>query len=63
MRQVASAHAADADVLTVYADAVMNVSPWDYYEKNGTAKPLPALAIAAIEQALAIDPDHPGALH
>ena len=63
MKQVATEFPGQADVLTLYADAVMNVSPWDYYEKDGSAKPLPALAIAAIERALAIDAHHPGALH
>jgi pimeloyl-ACP methyl ester carboxylesterase len=63
MREVAAAFADDADVLTLYADAVMNVSPWDYWEKNGSAKPLPATAIAALERALAKAPNHAGALH
>jgi pimeloyl-ACP methyl ester carboxylesterase/tetratricopeptide (TPR) repeat protein len=63
MKQAAAEFPADADVLTLYADAVMNVSPWDYYEKNGSAKPLPALAIAALERAITIDANHPGALH
>jgi tetratricopeptide (TPR) repeat protein len=63
MRRAAVAFPQDADVLTLYADAVMNVSPWDYWEKTGRAKPLPALAIAALERAIAIEPNHPGALH
>ncbi|MGE3405086.1 MAG: hypothetical protein AB7K63_21040, partial [Vicinamibacterales bacterium] len=63
MKQVATEFPSDADVLTLFADAVMNVSPWDYYEKNGLAKPLPALAIAALERALTVNANHPGALH
>jgi tetratricopeptide (TPR) repeat protein len=63
MRRVAAAFSQDVDVLTLYADAVMNVSPWDYWEKNGRAKPLPAQAIAALERVIAIDRNHPGALH
>ena len=63
MRAVAARYPDDPDVLTVYADAVMNVSPWDYWEKNGTAKPGPKLAIAALERVLARHPDHAGALH
>ena len=63
MRAVAAQYPDDPDVLTLCADAIMNVSPWDYWEKNGTAKPGPQLAIAALERVLARNPDHAGALH
>jgi pimeloyl-ACP methyl ester carboxylesterase/tetratricopeptide (TPR) repeat protein len=63
MRKVAERFPADPDVQTFYADAVMNVSPWDYWDKNGTAKSGPALAIKALEDVLARHPDHAGALH
>ena len=63
MRGVAAQHPDDPDVLTLYADAIMNVSPWDYWDRNGSARPLPALAIAALERVLARQPDHAGALH
>jgi tetratricopeptide (TPR) repeat protein len=63
MGAVALRYPDDPDVLTLYADAVMNVSPWDYWETNGTAKPGPKLAIAALERVLARTPDHAGALH
>ena len=63
MRGVAARYPDDADVLTFYADAVMNVSPWDYWDRNGSARPGPALAIAALERVLARHPDHAGALH
>ena len=63
MREVAERFPTDPDVQTFYADAVMNVSPWDYWDKNGTAKSGPALAIKALEDVLARHPDHAGALH
>jgi tetratricopeptide (TPR) repeat protein len=63
MRKVAERFPTDPDVQTFYADAVMNVSPWDYWDKNGTAKSGPALAIKALEDVLARHPDHAGALH
>jgi tetratricopeptide (TPR) repeat protein len=47
-----------------FADAVMNTSPWDYWEADGvTAKGQVGEAVQAIEQALAANPDHPGAIH
>jgi pimeloyl-ACP methyl ester carboxylesterase/tetratricopeptide (TPR) repeat protein len=63
MRTAAERFPADPDVQTLYADAVMNVSPWDYWDKNGKAKSGPALAIKALEGVLARHPDHAGALH
>jgi tetratricopeptide (TPR) repeat protein len=63
MKAVAARYPEDPDVLTLYADATMNVSPWDYWDKNGIAKPGPKLAIEALERALAGHPHHAGALH
>lgn len=54
----------DPDIEVFYADAVMNTSPWDYWEIDGrTAKSELGDAIAAVEGVLSGDPDHPGAIH
>ncbi len=54
----------DQEVATFYADAVMNTTPWDYWEVDGrTPKDEAGDAIAAIEGVLADNPDHPGAIH
>ncbi len=54
----------DQEVAVLFADAVMNTSPWDYWEADGrTAKGRAGEAVAAIEQVLAANPDHPGAIH
>jgi len=48
----------------LFADAVMNTTPWDYWEIDGrTPKAAVGDAIAAIEGTLAANPDHPGAIH
>jgi tetratricopeptide (TPR) repeat protein len=64
---MAAAHARypdDHDIAVVFADAVMNTSPWDYWELDGrTPKGRLGEAIAAIEGVLAANPDHPGAIH
>ena len=64
---MAAAHAAfpaDQDVAVLFADAVMNTAPWDYWEIDGrTTKGRAGEAIAAIERVLAVNPDHPGAIH
>jgi tetratricopeptide (TPR) repeat protein len=54
----------DQEVAVLYADAVMNTSPWDYWELDGrTPKGRVGEAIDAIEGVLEQNPDHPGAIH
>lgn len=53
----------DPDVATLYADAVLNTMPWDYWAKDGTPRAGMAPAIAALEKAIRDYPDHPGAHH
>ena len=63
MRQVAERFPDDPDVLALYAEALMNTMPWAYYDDEGAPKPETLEAIAALEHALTIAPDHPGAIH
>ena len=64
---MAAAHARfpeDPEIAVLFADALMNTSPWDYWEADGrTAKGRLGEAVAAIEGVLAKNPDHPGAIH
>jgi tetratricopeptide (TPR) repeat protein len=54
----------DADIQTLYADAVMNTMPWDYWIDGGrTPKPETEPALAALEKAIALNLNHPGANH
>lgn len=53
----------DADIATLYGAAVMDTMPWNYYAKNGEAKPEMQKAIAALERAIQLAPRHPGAHH
>ncbi len=63
MKPVAARFPHDPDVGTLYADAVMNTMPWDYWTKDGKAKPGVDEAVAALQRAIAASPDHPGAHH
>jgi tetratricopeptide (TPR) repeat protein len=64
---MAAAHARypdDQDIAVLFADAMMNTSPWDYWELDGrTPKGRLGEAAAALEGVLAKNPDHPGAIH
>mmetsp|Transcript_9819 Transcript_9819/g.29541 ORF Transcript_9819/g.29541 Transcript_9819/m.29541 type:complete len:672 (+) Transcript_9819:193-2208(+) len=53
----------DPTALAIAAEAHMNLSPWDYYEANGTLRATAAVAEKLIEEALALDQWHPLAIH
>jgi tetratricopeptide (TPR) repeat protein len=63
MSRVAAQFADDPDVQTVYADALMNTMPWDYWQKDGQPKPATQTVMAALEGVMAKQPNHPGANH
>lgn len=54
----------DADVATLYAESLMDCRPWDLWEP-GTLHPRAETpkVLAALERALQLSPDHPGANH
>lgn len=52
------------DIAVLYVDALMNLSPWDYWEADGkTPKGKIGEALRITERVLARNPDHPGAIH
>jgi tetratricopeptide (TPR) repeat protein len=54
----------DVEVATLYADALMNVSPWDYWKADGkTPRAAVADLVPTLERVLRKDPDHAGAIH
>jgi pimeloyl-ACP methyl ester carboxylesterase len=63
MQKVAAQYPHDPDIQTLYADAAMNTMPWDYWQKDGTAKPETARLLDVLERTIATHPDHAGALH
>ena len=63
MKNVWSKFPQDPDVAVLYADAVMNTRPWDYWTRDGKPQPGIREAKVALEQAIRQYPDHPGARH
>jgi tetratricopeptide (TPR) repeat protein len=63
MQKAADRFGDDPDIQTLFADAQMNTMPWDYWQKDGTAKPETARVLASLERVIARQPDHAGALH
>jgi tetratricopeptide (TPR) repeat protein len=64
MKSVASRYSRDDTVQVLYAEALMDTQPWDYWEAGGTKnKGSGADIVATIEKVLARNPRHPGAVH
>ena len=53
----------DPDAATFYADAIMTLSPWVYWDSEGEARPGTLDAAGALERAVERHPAHPGANH
>jgi tetratricopeptide (TPR) repeat protein len=53
----------DPDVATMYADAVMNLRPWELWKADGTPQPDTPELVAVLEDVLRRHPNHPGANH
>jgi tetratricopeptide (TPR) repeat protein len=64
MAKVAAQYPDDNEIATLYAEAVMDISPWDYW-KPGGRKPNPQSVpiVPTLERVLARNPGHPGAIH
>jgi len=53
----------DADVATLYAESMMDLHPWDLWDKKGNTKEWTPKIISTLEHALTVNPKHPGAHH
>lgn len=53
----------DDDVATLYAEALMDLSPWAYWQPDGSPGEHTAELIAELEKVIERNPDHLGAIH
>jgi tetratricopeptide (TPR) repeat protein len=63
MRALAKKYPDDLDAQTLFAESLMDTSPWNYWQDNLTPKPSAKEALAVIESVLARVPAHSGADH
>ncbi len=63
MTKVAKQYPNDADIQTLYAASIMNTVPWDYWDKEGNPSPNIKEAKLALEKAMQLNINHPGANH
>lgn len=63
MRELMRRYPGDLDAATLFAEAVMDTTPWSYWSKDQAPKPEMVEAFRALESVLARAPNHPGANH
>ena len=63
MRALMAKYPDDLDAATLYAQSVMDTSPWNYWGKDGSPHPFTPDVLAALESVLQRKPDHIGAIH
>src|SRR5215467_6894370 len=64
MANVAAQFPDDNEIAVLYAESVMDLSPWNYWQAGGREpNPQSAPIVPTLERVLARDPDHPGAIH
>ena len=62
-RAVARAHPTDDDAQALAAEAMMDLRPWNYWERDGKPQPGTDDLVGMLERVMARSPDHPGACH
>jgi hypothetical protein len=63
MREVVAAYPDDTDAGAIFAEALMDTIPWNYWTAEGEPRPATVEILATLEHVLALDPNHPAANH
>ncbi len=63
MKDVARRYPDDLDATTLYAEALMDLRPWNYWTPDGRPYAETPEILASLEKVLSRSPNHPGANH
>ena len=63
MRDLAAKYPADLDAATIYAEALLDVTPWDWWTNDGKPEAGIQDAITVLDRVLKKNPSHAGAIH
>jgi tetratricopeptide (TPR) repeat protein len=63
MKKVVDKYPDDLDAASLYAEALMDLSPWNFWLKDGRPQPWTAAILAPLEGVLKKDTNHVGANH
>ena len=63
MAKLVARYPDDIDAATLYAASLMNLSPWDYWNLDGSPKGQTVKILETLQSVIDRNPRHPGALH
>jgi tetratricopeptide (TPR) repeat protein len=63
MRNLHNRYPDDLDAAALYAEALMDLRPWNYWTRDMQPYPKTVEVIRVLESVLAKNPNHPGAIH
>lgn len=63
MRKLAQQYPDDLDAAALYAEAIMDTTAWNYWERDGEPGPQTEELLGVLEEVLRAAPEHPLALH
>ena len=63
MRDVLERYPDDDDAATLFAESLMDTTPWNYWTPDGKPRPGTQEVLTALERVMARNPKHPGANH
>jgi tetratricopeptide (TPR) repeat protein len=63
MRELSRRYPDDTDAATIFAESLMDLTPWNFWTKDGEPAEFTNEIVATLESVLARDPNHPGANH
>jgi tetratricopeptide (TPR) repeat protein len=63
MRELHNRYPDDLDAATMYAEAVMDLMPWNYWARDMQPYPETVEVMRVLEAVLESNPNHPGAIH
>ncbi len=63
MGELAAKYPDDLDAQALYAESMMDLQPWDYWDATGQPKGHTADVVSTLESVMARNPQHAGALH
>ncbi len=63
MADLAKRYPDDLDAQVLYAESLMDTTPWAYWQKDGSPKPVTETILRILKKVLFRDPEHPMANH
>ncbi|MCG8415513.1 MAG: hypothetical protein MI746_14960, partial [Pseudomonadales bacterium] len=63
MAELVARYSSDIDLGVLYAESLLDLRPWDYWNADGETQPGIDIALNQLQAAIAVNENHPGACH